>query len=76
MESGDTGQHNTEDGVNSAEQQSTEDEGIGEDGKLGLGRTYVPWNSEEEEALRLGVMKHGIGAWQIILRDPEFGILT
>uniref|UniRef100_A0A061RLE5 Uncharacterized protein n=1 Tax=Tetraselmis sp. GSL018 TaxID=582737 RepID=A0A061RLE5_9CHLO len=45
------------------------------DEKNALGRAYVPWTAEEEEALRLGVLRHGVGAWQVILKDPEFAIL-
>jgi hypothetical protein len=40
------------------------------------GRSYVPWSGVEVEALRLGVQRHGVGAWQIILRDPDFEVLT
>ena len=30
------------------------------------------WAAEEEDALRLGVAKHGIGAWEIIRQDPAY----
>uniref|UniRef100_A0A6V7QTW5 Uncharacterized protein n=1 Tax=Ananas comosus var. bracteatus TaxID=296719 RepID=A0A6V7QTW5_ANACO len=30
------------------------------------------WTSEEEEALRAGVDKHGAGKWRTIQKDPEF----
>ena len=33
------------------------------------------WCGEEEECLRKGVQKHGIGAWERIRHDPEFKIL-
>lgn len=33
------------------------------------------WAHEEEESLRRGVQKHGIGAWERIRHDPEFKIL-
>eukprot|EP00951_Prasinocladus_malaysianus_P032608 scaffold318526_cov49-Prasinocladus_malaysianus.AAC.1 len=51
------------------------DKTAGDADKPGLGRAYVPWNAEEEECLRLGVVRHGVGAWQIILRDPDFSLL-
>lgn len=38
-------------------------------------RTYRPWEAAEEEALRVGVQTHGLGAWQSILQDPRFSIL-
>jgi len=46
----------------------------GED-RSGHGRAYVPWSAQEEESLRRGVQRHGVGAWQVILRDPEYDIL-
>ncbi|KAF5798816.1 putative transcription factor MYB-HB-like family [Helianthus annuus] len=30
------------------------------------------WTSEEEAALKAGVVKHGPGKWSTILKDPEF----
>jgi hypothetical protein len=35
-------------------------------------RTYRVWSHDEEEALRLGVLKHGLGAWEAIRLDVEF----
>jgi hypothetical protein len=35
-------------------------------------RCYRVWSLEEEEALRKGVQKHGIGAWEIIRQDALF----
>lgn len=35
-------------------------------------REYRVWKKEEENALRLGVAKHGSGAWELIRTDPEF----
>ena len=37
-----------------------------------MGNPKQKWTSEEEEALRAGVAKHGTGKWKNILRDPEF----
>ncbi|KAJ8535841.1 hypothetical protein K7X08_034242 [Anisodus acutangulus] len=37
-----------------------------------MGNPKVKWTSEEEEALKSGVAKHGTGRWKNILRDPEF----
>ena len=33
------------------------------------------WDSHEEEQLRRGVQKHGIGSWERIRHDPEFKTL-
>jgi hypothetical protein len=38
-------------------------------------RSYNVWSVEEEEALRQGVKKHGLGAWEIIRRDKAFAVL-
>lgn len=38
-------------------------------------RAYRIWCAEAEEALRQGVRKHGLGAWELIRKDPEFEIL-
>ncbi|CAH2064580.1 unnamed protein product [Thlaspi arvense] len=38
-----------------------------------MGAPKQRWTSEEEEALRAGVHKHGTGKWRTILSDPEFG---
>ena len=35
-------------------------------------REYRVWQKEEENALRLGVAKHGAGNWEIIRTDPQF----
>lgn len=40
-----------------------------------MGNPKQKWTSEEEEALRAGVKKHGIGKWKNIQRDPEFSHL-
>ena len=40
-------------------------------------RCYRVWTLDEEEALRRGVQKHGIGAWEIIRQDALFkGLLA
>jgi hypothetical protein len=31
--------------------------------------------AQEETALRAGVAKHGLGAWEIIRKDPAFSVL-
>jgi hypothetical protein len=33
------------------------------------------WDAHEEEMLRRGVQKHGIGSWERIRHDPEFKVL-
>jgi len=38
-------------------------------------RCYRVWTPEEEEALRQGVQKHGIGSWEIIRQDTSFSNL-
>lgn len=38
-----------------------------------MGAPKQKWTSEEEEALRAGVDKHGAGKWRTIQKDPEFG---
>ncbi|XP_042485224.1 single myb histone 4-like [Macadamia integrifolia] len=38
-----------------------------------MGNPKQKWTTEEEEALRAGVDKHGVGKWKNIQRDPEFG---
>ncbi|XP_059303070.1 telomere repeat-binding factor 4-like [Lycium ferocissimum] len=40
-----------------------------------MGNRKVKWTSEEEEALKAGVAKHGTGRWKNILRDPQFAPL-
>lgn len=37
-----------------------------------MGNPKQKWKAEEEEALRKGVLKHGAGKWQNILKDPDF----
>lgn len=37
-----------------------------------MGAPKQKWTSEEEEALRAGVEKHGVGKWRTIQKDPEF----
>ncbi|CAN4089116.1 unnamed protein product [Withania somnifera] len=37
-----------------------------------MGNPKVKWTSEEEDALKDGVIKHGTGRWKNILRDPQF----
>lgn len=37
-----------------------------------MGNPKQKWTSEEEEALRAGVRKHGTGKWKDIQKDPEF----
>ncbi len=38
-------------------------------------RGYRVWTPEAEQALRDGVRKHGLGAWEQIRKDEEFGLL-
>ncbi|KAJ4958316.1 hypothetical protein NE237_025427 [Protea cynaroides] len=38
-----------------------------------MGNPKQKWTTEEEDALRAGVDKHGVGKWKNIQRDPEFG---
>lgn len=40
------------------------------------GREYRVWDPSEESALRAGVKKHGLGAWERIRTDPEFNVLA
>ncbi|PHT38615.1 hypothetical protein CQW23_22188 [Capsicum baccatum] len=40
-----------------------------------MGNPKVKWTSEEEDALKAGVAKHGTGRWKNILRDPDFASL-
>lgn len=40
-----------------------------------MGNPKVKWTSEEEDALKAGVTKHGSGRWKNILRDPEFALV-
>lgn len=37
-----------------------------------MGAPKQKWTSEEEAALKAGVVKHGAGKWRTILKDPEF----
>lgn len=37
-----------------------------------MGNPKQKWTSDEEEALRAGVAKHGAGKWKLIQKDPEF----
>ncbi|KAF6173076.1 hypothetical protein GIB67_009996 [Kingdonia uniflora] len=37
-----------------------------------MGAPKQKWTSEEEAALKAGIVKHGAGKWQGILKDPEF----
>lgn len=38
-------------------------------------REYRVWEAHEEQALRDGVKKHGLGAWEKIRTDGEFEVL-
>ncbi|XP_026460455.1 single myb histone 6-like isoform X1 [Papaver somniferum] len=41
-----------------------------------MGAPKQKWTAAEEAALRAGILKHGLGKWRQILKDPEFsGIL-
>lgn len=41
-----------------------------------MGAPKQKWTAEEEQALKAGVVKHGVGKWRTILKDPEFsGVL-
>lgn len=37
-----------------------------------MGAPKQKWTPEEEAALKAGVVKHGVGKWRTILKDPEF----
>lgn len=37
-----------------------------------MGAPKQKWTHEEEAALKAGVIKHGVGKWRTILKDPEF----
>ncbi|KAF5206939.1 Telomere repeat-binding factor [Thalictrum thalictroides] len=37
-----------------------------------MGAPKQKWTSEEEAALHAGIIKHGVGKWRMILKDPEF----
>ncbi|XP_077219933.1 telomere repeat-binding factor 1-like [Tasmannia lanceolata] len=37
-----------------------------------MGAPKQKWTSEEESALKAGIVKHGAGKWRTILKDPEF----
>ncbi|CAL5361199.1 hypothetical protein CsSME_00052060 [Camellia sinensis var. sinensis] len=39
-----------------------------------MGNQKQKWTTEEEEALRAGVAKHGTGKWKNILKDPDFAL--
>ncbi|XP_068656753.1 telomere repeat-binding factor 1-like [Aristolochia californica] len=42
-----------------------------------MGAPKQKWTAEEENALTVGVAKHGPGKWRTILKDPEFsGVLA
>ncbi|KAK9284508.1 hypothetical protein L1049_023832 [Liquidambar formosana] len=40
-----------------------------------MGAHKQRWTSEEEAALKAGVVKHGVGKWRTILTDPEFSTI-
>ncbi|XP_071713759.1 uncharacterized protein [Rutidosis leptorrhynchoides] len=37
-----------------------------------MGKQKRKWTNEEEEALKSGIKKHGVGKWRLILNDPRF----
>ncbi|KAF9609918.1 hypothetical protein IFM89_019011 [Coptis chinensis] len=37
-----------------------------------MGAPMQRWTEEEEAALKAGILKHGLGKWRIISKDPEF----
>ncbi|KAF9621174.1 hypothetical protein IFM89_016668 [Coptis chinensis] len=37
-----------------------------------MGAPKQRWTEEEEAALKAGILKHGLGKWRIISKDPEF----
>lgn len=39
-------------------------------------REYRVWDEVEEATLKAGVTKHGLGAWEVIRKDPEFAMLS
>lgn len=44
---------------------------------MSMGAPKQKWTSEEESALKAGVVKHGAGKWRTILKDSEFsGVLS
>ena len=40
--------------------------------KFDVPKSSLKWTTEEEEALRAGVEKHGVGKWVDILSDSQF----
>eukprot|EP00198_Chlamydomonas_reinhardtii_P002939 XP_001692275.1 predicted protein [Chlamydomonas reinhardtii] len=42
----------------------------------GATRGYRVWDAAAEDALKAGVRKHGLGAWEHIRKDPQFAILS
>ncbi|KAF6152300.1 hypothetical protein GIB67_005954 [Kingdonia uniflora] len=40
--------------------------------RVSMGAPKQKWTSEEEEALKAGIEKHGAGKWKTIQTDPEF----
>ncbi|CAD7700838.1 unnamed protein product [Ostreobium quekettii] len=43
--------------------------------KRATGRAYNVWTAGEEDALRAGVRRHGVGAWETIRQDEEYPAL-
>lgn len=37
-----------------------------------MGAPKQNWTSEEEAASKAGVVKHGVGKWCTVLKNPEF----
>ena len=37
-----------------------------------MGQTKTRWTEDEEDALKKGVERHGVGKWRAIQRDTEF----
>ena len=38
-------------------------------------RAYHVWSENEEQALREGVRRYGVGSWELIRQDKSFAIL-
>ena len=43
-----------------------------DDGEKKKARVAYPWTAEQDDALLSAIVKHGIGAWTNMLKDPEF----
>lgn len=44
-------------------------------GSSSSSRAYNVWSEKEEVALRSGVKRYGVGAWEMIRQDKDFNML-